>query len=95
VAECEVIRLDEFLFNKNPYIVPSRLSMCISNDEFHELFNFTLAKRIAWREDDPINNYGSEFALSPIPNDTQNQVRQARHGRISGIVRTPWTIALG
>jgi hypothetical protein len=53
--------------------------MCISNDESHKLFNFTLAKMIAWREDDPINNYGSELALGPILNDAQNHVRQARH----------------
>jgi hypothetical protein len=92
VAECEVIRLDELFFNKSPYFVPSRLGMCISNDEFHKLFNFTLAKRIAWCEDDPINNYGSELALSPVLNDTQNHVRQARHGRTSRLVRTPWTV---
>jgi hypothetical protein len=66
--------------------------MCISNDEFHKLFNFTLAKRIAWREDDPVNTYGSEFALSPVLNDTQNHVRQARQGRTSRIGRTPWTV---
>jgi hypothetical protein len=66
--------------------------MCISDDEFHKLFNFTLAKRIGWREDDPINNYGSELVLSPVLNDMQNHVRQARHGRTYRIARTPWTV---
>jgi hypothetical protein len=58
VVECEVIQLDELLFNKNQYLVSYRLGMCISNDEFHSLFNFTLAKRSAWREDDATTTTG-------------------------------------
>jgi hypothetical protein len=90
--ECEVIRLNELLFNKNPHLVPSRLGMCISNDESHKLFKFTLTARIVWPEDDPIDSHRSELALSPVLNDTQNYVRQARYRRTARIARTPWTV---